>query len=326
MGYDVFGMCNPLYDIQAEVADSLLDDLDLQKGGMFLIDAEQQRKLVSGIYESIVNAEPGGSGANTMFGIALLGGVACYTGKVADDEYGQLYVAGLQKRAVDYFAPLGPGETGISVILITPDKQRTMCTFLGQARTLAPGDVYLDALNSSKYLYVTGYLWDTETQKEAVLHAMRAARKAGVKVAFSLSDPFCVDRHKQVFLQIIHEYVDLLFGNEEEAQALTDTNSPLEAIRALAPFCEMAAVTAGKNGSLLRRQNTVVNIPCYPVEAVDTTGAGDMYAAGLLYGLTHDLPLEKAGRVAAYTAAMVVGKLGPRLESLDTAEVLRDSN
>jgi sugar/nucleoside kinase (ribokinase family) len=223
---------------------------------------------------------------------------------------------------------LGKGETGISVILITPDAQRTMLTFLGASRTLAPDDVNLDALRASKYLYVTAYLWDTENQKEAVLRAMREARTAGVKVALSLSDPFCVHRHKEDLLQLIHEHVDCLLGNHEEAQALTDTDNPFDAIRAMAPYCDFAAVTMSKDGSLLRHNSDLYEIPSYPVHPVDTTGAGDMYAAGLLYGLTQGLPLETTGRIAAYTAAQVVAKLGPRLDELDEATLtrLRDGN
>jgi sugar/nucleoside kinase (ribokinase family) len=150
-----------------------------------------------------------------------------------------------------------------------------------------------------------------------VLLAMREARAAGVKVALSLSDPFCVNRHKRDLLHIIHEHVDLLFGNGEEAQALTDTSNPLDAIRTTAPFCDMAAVTMDARGSLLRQGANVIEIPSFPVQAVDTTGAGDMYAAGLLYGLTHGLSLERTGRLAAYVAAHVVAKLGARLEEID---------
>jgi sugar/nucleoside kinase (ribokinase family) len=192
-----------------------------------------------------------------------------------------------------------------------------MCTYLGICRELGPQDVALDRLRDSKYLYVTGYLWDTDTQKEAVLLAMKEARAAGVKVALSLSDPFCVNRHKADFLRIVQEHVDLLIGNDEEAMALMDATTPLEAIRAMAAFCDLAVVTMGSRGSLLREGNNLIEVPCYPVEPVDTTGAGDMYAAGILYGLTHDMPLEATGRLAAYVAAQVVGKLGPRLEAID---------
>lgn len=323
MSYDVFGMCNALYDIQAEIPDTLLDELGFHKGGMFLIEEEQQRAVVTKIYEHIVNAAPGGSGANTMIGLSLLGSKACYTGKVGDDEHGTLYVDGLKAQQVGYPLNFGTGETGISVILITPDAQRTMLTFLGASRTLGPDDVNLEALRASKYLYVTAYLWDTDNQKEAVLLAMQEAKKAGVKVALSLSDPFCVHRHKEDLLKLIHEHVDCLLGNHEEAQALMDTDSPYEAIKAMAPYCDIAAVTMSSEGSLLRHGNAIYEIPSFKVNPVDTTGAGDMYAAGLLYGLTQGLPLEATGKIASFTSAQVVAKLGPRLEELDSEAIAR---
>ncbi len=321
MGYDVFGMCNPLYDIQAEISDALLEQIGFEKGGMFLIDERQQRALVSNIYEHIVNSESGGSGANTMIGLALLGGKACYAGKIGNDEHGLLYSGKLQERQVAVSVRSGEGTTGICVVLITPDAERTMCTYLGICRELGPEDVAIDAIRSSKYLYVTGYLWDTDTQKAAVLHAMREARSAGVKVALSLSDPFCVNRHKQDFLQITREHVDLLIGNDEEMQHLTGMDNPQDAIRATIPWCDIAVVTLGAQGSLLRRDKTILEIPAYAVKPIDTTGAGDMYAAGILYGLTQGLSLEQTGRLAAYTAAQVVAKLGPRLDAIDPAIV-----
>jgi len=317
MAYDVFGMCNPLFDIQAEIPESLLSQLKLEKGGMFLIEAEQQKALVAQIYEHIVNTESGGSGANTMIGLSLLGGNVCYTGKIGNDEHGALYAQKLREKRVTVCTAAGEGTTGICVVLITPDAERTLCTYLGICRELGPEDINLEALRASKYIYVTGYLWDTERQKAAVLKAMEEARQAGVKVALSLSDPFCVHRHKADFLHITQQHVDLLIGNHEEMQALTDTETPHDAIRATQPLSDLAAVTMGAKGSLLRAGETIHEIPVQRVQPVDTTGAGDMYAAGLLYGITQEMPLEKTGRLAAYMAAQVVAKLGPRLDTID---------
>ena len=321
MAYDVFGMCNPLYDIQAEVSDALLGETGFKKGGMFLIESEQQNALVGHITPYIVNSASGGSGANTMIGLAQLGGSACYAGKIGQDAHGELYTAKLQEKNVTVSVGRGAGTTGICVVLVTPDAERTLCTYLGICRELGPADVALDAIRQSKYIYVTGYLWDTDSQKEAVLLAMRTAKEAGVKVSLSLSDPFCVNRHKADFLNITREYVDLLIGNDEEAQQLTDTDNPHDAIRATSDLCEMAVVTMGSRGALLRRGNEIVEVDAYKVQAVDTTGAGDMYAAGILYGLAHDLPLEKTGKLAAYLAAQVVAHLGPRLDTLDAEAV-----
>lgn len=321
MSFDVFGMCNALYDLQAEVTDDVLADLGVQKGGMFLIDEARQREIVPKIYTHLVHTEAGGSGANTMLGLSLLGACSSFTSRVGDDEHGDLYRKSLTSKGVKANLGTGRGETGISLILITPDAQRTMLTFLGQSLSLTPDDVSLDDLRASKYLYITGYLWDTDNQKEAVLHAMREANRAGVKVALSLSDPFCVHRHKDDFKRLIRDHVDVLFGNFHEAEALTDTSDPHAALRALAEHCEVAVVTLDEKGSLIRRGQEEHSVPIYKVRAVDTTGAGDMYAAGLLYGLTRDLPLDATGRIASYCAAQVVSKLGPRLDHIDPAVI-----
>jgi fructokinase len=191
-----------------------------------------------------------------------------------------------------------------------------MCTYLGRSRELTVSDINMDDLRASRYLYVTGYLWDTEEQKEAVLCA-------GVRVAFSLSDTFCVDRHKDDFLQLLRRHVDVVVGNRQEAQALTDTETPQQAIRVLAEHSDIAVVTMDSRGSLIQRGETVCEIPPYPVTPVDTTGAGDMFAAGILYGLTRELPLDVTGRIASYAAARVVAKLGPRLEGIDQSAIAR---
>ena len=317
MPFDVFGMCNALFDIQAEVDDSLLIQLGLDKGAMLLVDDRQQRAIVPSVYKHIVNTESGGSGANTMFGVALLGGTACFTSRVGRDEHAELYREGLSNKGVKPNLGSGDGATGICLVLVTPDAQRTMCTYLGEATNLVPTDVNVEDLRESKYLYITGYLWDRDNQKAAVLHAMRQANEAGVKVALSLSDPFCVNRHKSDFKRIIKDHVDLLFGNFHEAQELTDTTNPYDAAGALSQHSEIAVVTMDEKGSLIRRGEELHEIPVFPVEAVDTTGAGDMYAAGLLYGLTHGPTLDVTGRIASYAAAQVVAKLGPRLDSID---------
>lgn len=326
--YDVFGMCNALFDIQAEVSDDMLADLSLAKGGMMLLSHDEQQAIVPRVYTRIVNTAAGGSGANTMSALALLGAKPCFTSRVAHDEHGRMYRDGLADKGVKPNLGVaggedaGEGQTGISLILVTPDAQRTMCTYLGVAQGLRPDDVNLDDLRASRYLYVTGYLWDTETQKEAVLLAMSEARKAGVKVAFSLSDPFCVGRHKEDFTRLLADHVDVVFSNEEEARGMTGEADPVAAARQLAALANgIAVVTKDSDGSLICDGKDVHEIPIFRVEAVDTTGAGDTYAAGVLYGLTQDLPLGAAGRLGAYLAAQVVAKMGPRLDTVDRAAV-----
>ncbi|MGC8784085.1 MAG: adenosine kinase [Armatimonadota bacterium] len=324
MVFDVFGMCNALVDVQAKVDEAIIRELGLQKGGMFLIDELQRCFLIERLAERVVHSEAGGSGANTMIGVSLLGGKACYTSKVADDEHGRLYRRSLSDKGVKPNLAVGEGSTGVSFILLTPDAQRTMCTYLGASQQLRPDEVNIDDLRRSRYLYITGYMWDTESQKQAVLHAMQEANQAGVRVAFSLSDIFCVRRHKADFQRLLEQHVDVLIGNAIEAQELSGADNPHRAVQLLADYCDVAVVTMDSRGALIRQGNVVHEIPAFRVEAIDATGAGDMYAAGLLHGLCTGLSLEVAGRLAAYTAAQVVTKLGARLDSIEVpAHVLQ---
>ena len=319
--FDVFGMCNPLFDVQAEVSDALLAEIGLQKGTMSLLEEAEGHALIARVSEHIVNAEPGGSGANTMIGIAMLGGSACYTGKLADDERGRLYVQGLEDRGVTFSAPPGDGATGTCVVLLTPDAERTMGTFLGSCRSLAPDDVDVVRLKSSKYLYATAYLWDTESQREAVTLAMREARACGTHVAFSLSDTFCVTRNKPEILALLKEHVNIVIGNEHEACTLTGEHDAQRAAARLAEHADIAVVTLGANGSVMIEGGRSVTVSPYPAAPVDTTGAGDLYAAGILYAVTHDLGLECGAHLGGMLAARVVSKLGPRLDEMPWPEV-----
>jgi hypothetical protein len=318
--FDVFGMCNALFDLQAEVTDTTLTELGVEKGTMRLVSAEEQKALVPAVYSHIVNTQAGGSGANTMIGIAQMGGTTSFTSRVGRDEHGQMYKASLEESGVKpNVGVAATGDTGLCLVLITPDAQRTMGTCLGVSQELHPEDINVGDLVQSKYLYVTGYLWDTDTQKEAVEYAMREARQVtDVKVALSLSDPFCVSRHKDDFTRLLTEYVDVVFANRDEARMMTGEDDAKVAAKKLAAMCSgLAVVTLDKEGSVLVQGDDVQEIPIYTVQAVDTTGAGDMYAAGILYGLSKELPLPITGRIAAWAAGKIVAHLGPRLPSLD---------
>jgi sugar/nucleoside kinase (ribokinase family) len=323
MRFDVFGMCNALFDIQATVDDAFLDEIGVAKGGMYLIDDAQRERAVARIAGSIVNTAAGGSGANTMSGLALLGGAACYTSRVGPDDFGVRYRDGLASLGVQPNLAVGQGATGVSIILVTPDAQRTMLTYLGQSRDLHREDVVAADIASSACVYITGYLWDTEGQKDAVLYAMHEAKHAGVRVAFSLADPFCVERNRVDFLWLLREQVDIVFANADEAQALTGAGSAEDAARALGEWCSVVAVTDGACGSVVCSAGESIRIPVCKVEVVDTTGAGDMYAAGMLYGLSRSLSLEAMGRIASYCAGRVVAQMGPRLGSVDATEIGR---
>ena len=325
--FDVFVMCNALYDLQAEVSEDLLAEVGLVKGGMTLLSDAEQKAILPRVYRHLVNTESGGSGANTAIGIAQLGGTACFTSRVGPDNHGRQYHEGLARQGVQPNLGEGDsdaGDTGVCLILITPDAQRTMGTYLGQARELSPPDVRADDIAASRYVYITGYLWDTPTQKDAVLAAMEAAKAAGVPVAFSLSDPFCVARHREDFLALLEKYVDVVFANRDEALAITGAATVEAAADALAQRTGgLAVITLDKDGSLLARGGERHTIPVHTVAAVDTTGAGDMYAAGILYGLTRGMPLGETGRVASHVAGQVVARVGPRLPALDLDAVRR---
>ncbi len=314
-------MCNPLFDIQAEVSDSVLELFGLNKGGMHLVQHEQQRQIIPHVYERIVNTEAGGSGANTMIGMAQLGAKVVYAGHIGDDDHGRKYREGLEAKGVKPNLGESEGLTGVCLVLITPDAERTMCTYLGNCLQLHRDNLDLDALRSSRYLYVTGYLWDTKTQKKTVLHAMEEANAAGVKVALSLADPFCVDRHRDDFLDLINNHVSLVIGNKAEAIAMTGEADAHAAAHALKTRCAAVSITMDRRGSLLLTDDGLVEVDAYPQERIDATGAGDMYAAGLLYGLTQDFPPTITARIASYLASKTVGHLGPRLPEVDQESV-----
>ena len=314
---DVFGMCNPLYDLQIEVSDEEFTSTGLTKGGMFLVSHEEQQKIVPSLYNKIVSASPGGSGANTMQGIALLGSTSAYTGHVGQDDHGRLYRAGLEANGVQVHLGSSEGDTGICVVLLTPEGERTMLTYLGRALHLSRKDVNVEALKSSTYLYVTAYLWDTAGQKEAVKHAMEKANEHDVNVVLNLADSFCVTRHKDELLDLVKAHVDVVIGNDSEVAHLTDEETPEEGAKVLSQHCKTVAVTCGERGSVLASKEEFVRVSPARVEPVDTTGAGDMYAAGLLHGLCKGLDLHKAGSLGSYLAAQVVSKLGPRLETVN---------
>lgn len=315
MTFDVFGIENPLIDLLAQVPDSLLEKLGLEKDKMQLVDLERHQELLKALQDYSVQTAPGGSCANTLLGIAQLGGKTAYCGKVGADDYGKVYIEKLEAAGVRSFIQTDPDLlTGSSVILVTPDSARTMNTFLGACQALTAADVPLDQLAASSMLYLTGYLWDTPGQQEAASLALSTAKAAGVKVAMSLADPFCVDRHAGDFVSILKEYVNLVFANRDEALALTGTDNTQEAARVLTEWCGGAVITLGANGALVADGGQSAYIDPFPVDAVDTTGAGDAFAAGYLHGQISGASLLQRGRLGSTFASQVIQRVGPRLE------------
>ena len=311
--YDVVGIGNALVDVIAHADDSFIAKHELVKGAMTLVDTDRALYL----YEALGGAieMSGGSAANTMCGIASFGGTAAYIGKVSDDELGQVF--GHDCRAVGVqFRPGAPAEgtpTGRCIIVVTPDAQRTMNTYLGVSSLLCPSDVDTDTVAAGQVLYMEGYLYDRPEAKEAFRHAARVAHANDRLVSLTLSDSFCVDRHRDDFRALVTDEVDLLFGNETELMSLYEVDTLDEALKAVRGDCQLAVVTVGAEGCIVVTHDDVVSVPAEPVEQVlDTTGAGDLFAAGFLYGYTRRRPLTECAELGAIAAAEVISHVGPR--------------
>lgn len=313
--FDVVGVGNAIVDVIAQSDDNHLARLDLNKGTMTLIDDAQAEWLYSEMGSAIETS--GGSAANTLAGIASLGGTGAYIGKVRDDQLGGVFSHDIKAAGVDYrlrAATEGP-STARCLIFVTPDADRTMQTYLGVSVMLGPDDIDPEAIGDAQITYLEGYLFDRDEAKEAFVKAAELAHAAGRKVALSLSDPFCVDRHRASFKHLVEGHVDILFANSDEITSLYETDSFDDAVGQLVGKIDLAAVTRGAEGSVIVTADEVVEIPAEPVQnVVDTTGAGDLYAAGVLYGLTQGYELEVAGRLGSICAAEVISHYGARPE------------
>lgn len=312
---DVIAIGNAIVDVIAAVDDSYLESQGAPKGGMTLIDAETADKVYAAMGPA--RESSGGSAANTAAGIASFGGKAGFVGRVRDDQLGEIFTHDIRAIGVDYGTPpaVNGKPTARCFVFVTPDAQRTMMTFLGASTEIAPEDIAADDIARAGILYIEGYLWDEPPAKAAVLKSIDAARAAGAKVAFSLSDPFCVDRHRQEFRDLITSKVDVLFANEQEIIALYEAQSFDDAAAAVAEGTNVAALTRGPKGSVVVAGDARVTSPAAPVDrVVDTTGAGDLFAAGFLYGLARGRALEDCARLGGLAAAEVISHYGARPE------------
>jgi len=316
--FDVTAIGNAIVDVLAQADDAFLQKHQLPKGAMNLIDADTAERLYSDMGPG--KEASGGSAGNTIAGIAALGGRTAYIGKVAKDQLGDVFTHDLRAVGVAYDTPpLVDGlPTARSLILVTPDAQRTMQTFLGATTQLGPEDVNMQYITGSKVLYLEGYLWDQPRAKEAMRNAAIAAHEAGVKVSFTLSDSFCVARYRAEFLELVDKHVDILFANEHEILSLYEVENFDDALQKVRGHCEIAALTRSEKGSVVLRGDEVHVIDAVPgVKVVDTTGAGDAYAAGFLYGYTQGLDLATCGRLGGAMAAQVIAQYGPRADVKD---------
>ena len=312
--YDVLGIGNAIFDVLVQADEAFLARHGMTKGGMALIDEAR----ATAIYQDMGPATEmsGGSAANTIAGVANLGARAAYVGKVKDDQIGRLYVHDIRAAGVAFETmPAADGPaTGCSYILVTPDGERTMNTYLGAAQDLTPADIDEAQIAASRVVYLEGYLWDPANAKQAFVKAATIAHGAGRQVALTLSDSFCVDRYRDEFLDLMRKgTVDLVFANEAELHSLYQTSDFDSALKQLRADTKLGVVTRSEKGCVVASKDGVVTAPAFPIDRlVDTTGAGDLFAAGFLFGLVRNASYENAGRLGALAAAEVIQHIGAR--------------
>ena len=313
---DVVGIGNAMVDILAPADEAFLAEHGLVKGGMTLVDASQAASIHKAMGPGVEMS--GGSVGNTMAGLASLGGTGSYIGKVHDDRLGGIFHHDLESLGITFStAPaLDSAPTARCLVIVTPDGQRSMATYLGACVELGPEDIDAEAIRGHRVTYLEGYLWDAPRAKEAMLKAAQLAHEDGGQVALTLSDPFCVDRHRESFRDLILSHVDILFANEQEIISLYQAESVHAALNRARVDCKLVAVTRSENGSLIASDDVVHQVDAVAVaRVVDTTGAGDLYAAGFLFGITHAYDIAASGRIGAIAAGEIIGHVGARPEA-----------
>lgn len=314
--YDVYGLGNALVDMEFEINDQFLQENSIDKGVMTLVDENQQHELITQLDAFEGNKGSGGSAANTLIATSSMGGSAYYSCKVADDELGHFYHDDLIAAGIDcnIDGKHKGGITGKCLVMVTPDAERTMHTFLGISSELSPYEVNEDAIKNSSYCYLEGYLTTSETGKAANITAREIAEKNNVKTALTFSDPFVVEHFRDGFTETIGKGIDLLFCNEAEALSYTQKNSISEAADVIKTFSKTFAITLGEKGAMVFDGDSTIGITAHPVTAVDSNGAGDLFAGAFMYGLTHGMSFEESGNLASKASSQIVSQFGPRLK------------
>jgi len=314
--YDVYGLGNALVDMEFEIHDNFLQENNIAKGVMTLVDENQQHELISQLDVFEGNKASGGSAANTLIAVSSMGGTAYYSCKVADDELGHFYLGDLKAARVDcnMDGKHKGGITGKCLVMVTPDAERTMHTFLGVSSELSPYEVSEDAIKNSSFCYLEGYLTTSETGKAANIEARRIAQANNIKTALTFSDPFVVEYFRDGFTETIGDGIDLLFCNEAEALSYTQKDSIEEAAAIIKTFAKTFAITLGAKGAVVHDGSKLIEISPHPVKAVDSNGAGDLFAGAFMYGLTHGMNFEQAGNLASKASSIIVSQFGPRLK------------
>jgi sugar/nucleoside kinase (ribokinase family) len=312
--YDVFGIGNAIVDTEVQVENLLLSSHGLQKGIMTLVSAEDQAALLEGLSGYAQHGAAGGSAANTMVGLAQYGGSAFFSGKIGGDMSGALYRESMAEVGVDFdVEPANGAPTGTCLVLVTPDGERTMQTSLGAAAEIDVPDVDGDRIAASRFVYVEGYLFGSPTGAKAATATMQAAKQAGVTVSLTLSDPGMAEHFIEPFRNATRKYVDLLFCNQFEAMIYAGVQDREEALKVLGQDSPRVFMTCGGDGSLVYDNGEITRVPGYSVPVVDTTGAGDIYASGVLYGLANGMDNATSGKLGSFASARIVSRMGPRL-------------
>ena len=323
--YDVYGLGNALVDIEFEVSTEVLQELGIDKGVMTLLDEASQDKIISHLGAYSQKRSGGGSAANTLIAISQFGGKSFYSCKVAHDEPGQFYAEDLLRCGVATNLEHHEPEVGVSgkcLVFVTPDADRTMNTFLGISGALSERELVPEAITNAKYTYIEGYLVTGENSKQAAIKAREIAQAAGKKVAFTLSDFNMVKFFKEGLLEIIGSGVDFIFANESEALGMAETEDLTTAIEYLKTLTKGFAITLGAKGSMIFDGQNLIDIEPFPVKAIDTVGAGDMFAGGVLYGITNNMTFAEAGRLGSLASAKLVTSLGARLKTEEARALL----
>lgn len=314
---DVFGVGNALIDILAFVDDHFIEQQHLSRGAMTLMDNETQGNLLYALEHIPVQLRSGGSAANTMIALAQSGGSGYYSGKVASDPNGEFYRKDMLESGIYFDVPPAPttsGATGSCLVLTTPDAERTLCTNLGVSTQLSAADIDLEKLSHCRYSYIEGYLWDAIDPRQASIETMEHSKRLGVKVAFTFSDMFLIERFADDFRDLVKDYCDVLFCNAEEVRHFCQTESLTECATHLGQLAELVFITDSGNGCLVVEHQNTIHVPGFPVKPLDTVGAGDAFAGGVLFGLTQGWSASKSARWGNYLGSQVVQIQGPRLE------------
>ncbi len=320
---DLIGLGNAIVDIIVNIEDDFLEINNLKKGSMNLIKSNESKRLLKNC--KVIKKISGGSSANTVVCLAELGHYVQFIGRVKNDQFGEFFSSDIKKsKTIFNTPPTNKGaSTAHSIILITPDAQRTMCTYLGASIEFEPQDIDFSAIKGAKYLYLEGYLWDSELAKNAFLKAAQIAKLSNTKIILSLSDSFCVERHRESFLELIDHYVDIVFCNESEVLSLFKKDKLADCQGDISSLCELVVLTRGSNGSLIINNNNFEIIKSISKgKVIDTTGAGDIYAGGFIHGLINNYSLKKCGEIGSICAGQIITQLGSR-SNIDLKELIK---